>query len=155
MKKNTLHFGEFIQYDKKFLTAENGIDLESVSSVAFEGETLYITQPDCLIEYADGKTKKLAVKASKLFSENGKLYAAIGNSLAEIKKGKAKKIAEFDSPVVDISVGLDKSFWLITEDSLYLEENGAFKRIMHAAEDTVCLAALDNKSKYGETVYTG
>ena len=155
MKKNTLNFGEFRQYDKKFITAENGIDLENVSSVAFEGETLYIAQPDCLVEYADGKTKKLSIKASKLFAENGKLYAAIGNSLAEIKKGKAKKIAEFDSPVNDISVGLDNSFWLITEDSLYLEENGEFKKIMHAAEETVCLAALDNKSKYGETVYTG
>ncbi len=155
MKKNTLFFGEFKQYDKLFITAENGVDVENVSSVAFDGETLYIAQPDCLIEYADGKTKKLSVKVSKLFSEKGTLYAATGNYLAEIKKGKAKKIAELDSPVVDISVGLDGSFWLVTEKSLYLKDGDEFRTIMHAAENTVCLAALDNKSRYGETVYTG
>ncbi len=155
MKKNTLHFGEFKQYDKKFITAENGVDLDSVSSIAFEGENLYIAQPDCTIEYADGKTKKLSIRASALFTVNGKLYAAIGNALAEIKKGKAKKIAEFDSPVKDVSVALDGSFWLITENNLYLEENGEFKAIVSLPEDTVCLAALDNKSKYGETVYIG
>lgn len=155
MKKNTLHFGEFKQYDKKFITAENGIDLDNVSSVAFEDETLYIAQPEGVIEYSDGKTKKLAIKASKLFTVKGKLYAAIGNNLAEIKKGKTKKIAEFDSPVKDVSIALDGSFWLITENNLYLEDNGEFKAIVSLPEDTVCLAALDNKSKYGETVYIG
>lgn len=155
MRKNTLNFGEFKQYDKKFLTADCGIDLENVASVAFDGETLYIAQSDCLIEYADGKTKKLAVKASKLFSRDGKLYAAIGNSLAEIKKGKAKKIADFNAPVIDISVALDKSLWLITEKDLYLIDNGEFKQIVALPDETVCLAALDNKSKYGETVYVG
>ena len=90
----------------------------------------------------------------------GELYSAILDNrseaeIEEIKNGKIKKIAEFDAPVKDISIGLDGSFWLITENSLYLEENGNFNRVMHAAEETVCLAALDNKSKYGETVYTG
>lgn len=110
MKKPSLHFGEFNQLDKVFLTADNGIDCENVSSVAFDGETLYIAQPDGVFEYTDGKTKKTALSASKLFSAEGKLYGAIGNTLAEIKKGKAKKIAEFDSPVKDISVALDGSF---------------------------------------------
>ena len=155
MRKNTLNFGEFKQYDKKFLTADCGIDLENVTSVAFDGETLYIAQPDCLIEYADGKTKKLAIKATNLFSRDGKLYAAIGNSLAEIKKGKAKKIADFNAPVIDISVALDKSLWLITEKDLYLLDNGEFKQIVSLPDETVCLAALDNKSRYGETVYVG
>lgn len=155
MKKNTLNFGEFKQYDKKFITAENGIDIENISSVAFDGETLYIAQPDCVIEYADGKTKKLALKASKLFATGGKLYAAIGNNLAEIKKGKAKKIAELDSPVVDISTALDGSLWLITETTLYLYENGEFCPVVALPDETVCLAALDNKSKYCETVYIG
>ncbi|MBP3697833.1 MAG: hypothetical protein J6J45_09860 [Clostridia bacterium] len=155
MRKNTLNFGEFKQYDKKFLTADCGIDLENVASVAFDGETLYIAQPDCLIEYADGKAKKLAIKASKLFSRNGKLYAAIGNSLAEIKKGKAKKIADFNAPVIDISVALDNSLWLITKKDLYLSDNGEFNQIVNLPDETVCLAALDNKSKYGETVYVG
>lgn len=155
MKKPTFNFGEFKQFDKIFLTAENGIDVENVTSVAFEGETLYIAQPDGVIEYAEGKTKKLALKASKLFSRNGKLYAAIGNSLAEIKKGKAKKIAEFDCPVIDISVGLDKSFWLATEKDLFLMENDGFDKIIDLADGTVCLAAYDNKSRYAETVYIG
>ncbi len=155
MKKNTLNFGEFKQYDKKFITADNGVDIENVTSVAFEGETLFIAQPDCLIEYADGKAKKLAIKASKLFAKGGKLYAAIGNALAEIKKGKAKKIAEFDSPVIDMSVALDGSLWLITETTLYLYENNEFTHVVGLPEETVCLAALDNKSKYGETVYIG
>ena len=155
MRKNTLNFGEFKQYDKKFLTADCGIDLENVASVAFDGETLYIAQPDCLIEYADGKAKKLAIKASKLFSRNGKLYAAIGNSLAEIKKGKAKKIADFNAPVIDISVALDNSLWLITKKDLYLSDNGEFNQIVNLPDETVCLAALDNKSKYGETGYVG
>ncbi|MBR6784707.1 MAG: hypothetical protein IKM25_00485 [Clostridia bacterium] len=155
MKKNTLNFGEFKQYDKKFITADNGIDIENVTSVAFDGETLFIAQSDCVIEYADGKAKKLAIRASKLFSKGGKLYAATGNSLAEIKKGKAKKIADFDSPVIDMSVALDGSLWLITETALYLNKDGEFEQIVDLPEETVCLAALDNKSKYGETVYIG
>ena len=68
MKKPTFNFGEFKQYDKVFLTAENGIDCENVSSVAFDGETLYIAQPEGVFEYADGKVKKLSLKASKFFS---------------------------------------------------------------------------------------
>ena len=155
MKKNKLYFGEFKQYDKKFITSDNGIDIENVKDLAFDGETLYIAQGDCLIEYADGNMKKHAAKVSKLFSRKGKLYAAVGNALAEIKKGKIKKIAEFNSPVVDISVALDKSLWLITKEDLYLSENDEFVRIVDVPEDTTCLAARDNKTKYGETVYIG
>ena len=155
MKKPSLHFGEFRQYDKVFLTADNGIDCENVSSVAFDGETLYIAQPDGVFEYTDGKMKKTALSASKLFSADGKLYGAIGNTLAEIKKGKAKKIAEFDSPVKDISVALDGSFWLITENNLYLKNDDGFEAVVDLPESTVCVAALDNKFKYGETVYIG
>ncbi|MBO5934845.1 MAG: hypothetical protein J6Q94_05085 [Clostridia bacterium] len=155
MKKSTLHFGEFRQLDKVFLTADNGIDCENISSVAFDGETLYIAQPDGVFEYADGKMKKTAICASKLFSADGKLYASIGNTLAEIKKGKAKKIAEFESPVTDISVALDGSFWLITETTLYLKKADGFEAVVDLPEATVCVAALDNKSKYGETVYIG
>ncbi len=157
MKKPVLNFGEFKQYDKIFLTAENGIECESVTSVAFDGEKLYIAQPDAVIEYADGKTKKLAFKASKLFSANGKVYAssANGKTLSVIKKGKAQKIAEFDAPVTDISAGLDGSFWLITETALYLLDGEEFKQIVDLPENTVCLAALDNKSRYAETVYIG
>ena len=155
MKKPTFNFGEFKQYDKVFLTAENGIDCENVSSVAFDGETLYIAQPEGVFEYADGKVKKLSLKASKLFSKGGKLYAAIGNALAEIRKGKAKKIAEFDSPVIDMSVALDGSLWLITEKALFLMGDNGFDKIIDLADNTVCLAAYDNKSKYAETVYIG
>lgn len=155
MKKASLHFGEFKQYDKVFLTADSGIDCENVTSVAFDGEALYIAQPDCIVEYADGKTKKINAKASRLFAKNGKLYAAVDNSLAQVKKGKVKKIADFDAPVVDISVALDGSLWLITETTLYLMQDDEFVSIVGLPEETVCLAALDNKSKYGETVYIG
>ena len=79
MKKNTLKFGEFKQFNKKFLTADSGIDIENVLSVAFDGETLYIAQPECLIEYKDGQIKKISAKVSKLFSKGGTLYAAVGN----------------------------------------------------------------------------
>ena len=155
MKKSTLHFGEFKQYDKVFLTADKGIDVENVLDVAFDEETLYIAQADGLLEYADGKVKKIGVKASKLFAKEGNLFAAVKNSLVEIKKGKTKKIADFDAPVVDISVALDGSMWLITEKSLYLKDSDGFKEIVDIPAETVCLAARDNKSKYGETVYVG
>ena len=62
MKKSSLYFGEFRQYDKVFITADNGIDVENISSVAFAGETLYIAQTDGLVEYNAGKTKKIAAK---------------------------------------------------------------------------------------------
>ena len=61
MKKPTLNFGQFKQYDKVFLNAEQGIDVENVSSVAFDGETLYIAQADGLLEYNQGKIKKSSV----------------------------------------------------------------------------------------------
>lgn len=155
MKKSTFNLGEFRQLDKVFLTADNGIDCENVTSVAFDGETLYITQPDCVFEYADGKTRKTNIGASKIFSADGKLYGTVGNNLCEIKKGKLKKIAEFDTPVKDISVALDGSFWLITETTLYLKKEDGFEAVVGLPEGTVCVAALDNKSKYGETVYIG
>lgn len=155
MKKPTFYLGEFIQRDKVFITADNGVDVENVNSVAFDGETLYITQPDCLIEYADGNVRRISAAVSKLFTRQGKLYAAAGNALAEIKKGKLKKIKEFDAPVVDISVALDNSFWIITENDLFLMQGEEFTRIVSVPEDTICLAALDNKARYAETVYVG
>ena len=155
MKKPTLNFGQFTQYDKVFITEENGIDLSKALSVAFEGETLYIADGESLAVYTDGKIKKSQAKVSKLFTRNSRLFAAVGNSLAEIKKGKISKLADFDAPVVDISVALDNSIWLITETELFLMENDEFTKIMDVAEGTVCLAALDNKAKYSETVYIG
>ena len=50
MKKPTFNFGEFKQLDKIFLTAENGVDVENVRSVAFDEETLYIAQEDSHLE---------------------------------------------------------------------------------------------------------
>ncbi len=155
MKKYTLNFGEFKQYDKVFLNADKGIDGAAVTSVAFGGNTLYIASAKGTFEYADGNLKKLSFSASKLISAKGTLYAAIGNTLAEIKKGKAKRIAEFGSKVIDISVALDGSVWLITENHLYLMNDGEFQRVVDLPAETVCLAALDNKTKYGETVYVG
>ena len=155
MKKSALYLGEFKQYDKVFITSGNGIDVEKVTSVAFEGETLYVLCNGNVFEYCDKKVKKLSVKASALFSRNGKLYASVGNTLCEIKNGKSKKIAEFDCPVVDISVALDGSTWLITEKDLYLYENNEYKQVVDLPDGTVCLAALNNKTKYGETVYVG
>ena len=155
MKKYTLNFGEFKQYDKTFLTADQGIDGSSVTSVAFCGETLYIATKEGTFEYKDGNVKKLSFTADKFFSADSNLYASVGNILVQIKNGKSKKIQEFDSPVVDISVALDKSLWLITEDTLFLSENGEFTSVVGLPSETVCLAALDNKAKYAETVYVG
>ena len=155
MKKPTFYLGEFTQRDKVFITADNGIDVEKVTSVAFDGEALYITQPDCLVEYSDGNIRRISASVSKLFTRQGKLYAAAGNSLAEIKKGKLKKIKDFNAPVVDISVALDKSVWIITETELFLMQGDEFTKIVDLPEDTICLAALDNKSRYAETVYIG
>ena len=155
MKKYTLNFGEFKQYEKVFLTADNGIEATTVNSIAFDGEALYIATADSLFEYAGGSLKKHSAKVTKLFSKGGKLFASTKNSLAEVKKGKLKKIAEFDSPVVDISRGLDGSLWLITESDLYLMDDGEFKKIVDLPSETICVAALDNKAKYAETVYVG
>lgn len=155
MKKNKLFFGEFKQFDKKFITSDNGVDIENVKDIAFDGEKLYIAQEDCLCEYSNGNVKKLPVIASKLFAQSGKLYAACGNSFAEISKGKMRTVAQFDAPVVDISEARDGSFWLITQKALYLLNEGKFEEIVGVPEDTVCLAAMDNKAQYLETVYIG
>ncbi len=155
MKKNTLYFGSFKQYDKVFLTAENGIDPANVCGVAFEGETLYIADNTGLFVYADGKLQKIDYKADRLFTRKGKLFAAIGNSLGEMKKGKIEKTAAFDAPVIDISIALDGSVWLLTENALYLQKDGTFEHIVGVPDNTVCLSARDNKAKYGETVYIG
>ncbi len=155
MKKPSIKFGSFKQYEKVFITAADGVDIENVKAVAFDGEVLYIAEPEYLIEYSKGNLKKVPAKISNLFSRKGKLYASVGNALAEVKKGKFKKIAEFDSPVIDMSVGLDGSMWLITETDLYLLEDGEFVQVVDLPDQTVCLAALDNKAKYDETVYVG
>ncbi len=155
MRKPSLRFGEFTQLDKIFLTADNGIDCEKVHSVAFSGEKLYIAQSDCVFEYSGGKLKKLGLKASKLLQNDGELYACTENSLYKLSGNQFNKTASFDSPVVDISKGADSSFWLITKKDLYLKNDKEFEKICELPEDTVCLAAIDNKSKYAETVYVG
>ncbi|MBE6791401.1 MAG: hypothetical protein E7535_09475 [Ruminococcaceae bacterium] len=155
MKKYTLNFGQFRQFDKKFITSENGINIEGVSSVAFLGETLYIAADGELFEYNEGKVKKLSGKADKLFSRGGKVYVSCGHSLGELKGGKIKKLADFNSRVIDVSVALDRSIWLITEKDLYLYDGESFRQTVGIPEDTVCLAAKDNPSKYCETVYIG
>ena len=71
MKKPTLNFGSFKQFDKAFITSEKGVDPAQVTSVAFCGESLYIAHSEGVSEYADGKLKKLSFNASKLFSVNG------------------------------------------------------------------------------------
>ena len=155
MKKYTLNFGQFRQFDKKFITSENGINIEGVSSVAFLGEALYIAADGELFEYNEGKVKKLSGKADKLFSRGGRVYVSCGHSLGELKGGKIKKLADFNSRVIDVSVALDSSLWLITEKDLYLYDGESFRQTVGIPEDTVCLAAKDNPSKYCETVYIG
>lgn len=155
MKKYTLNFGQFRQYDKKFITEEQGINAVNVTSAAFLGETLYLTCEGGLYEYNDGKIKKHVCGADKLFSVDGRVFVSNGNKLGEIIGGRVKKLAQFDSCVVDISLGLDKSLWLITEKALYLCNDGEFSEVVGIPEDTVCLCARDNLSKYCETVYIG
>ena len=121
MKKYTLNFGQFRQFDKTFITPEKGIDPTTVTSVAFSGETLYVANAEGLFEYKDGKIKKHVCGADKLFGRDGRVFASNGNSFGEIIGGRVKKLAEFDSEVVDVSVALDGSLWLITACALYLE----------------------------------
>ncbi len=155
MKKNSLKFGEFLQYEAKFLTDKNGVNVDNVKSISFLNDKLYIAENDCVIEYDCDKIKKLSIEASALFSIDGKLLAAVGNSLAEIKNSKATTLFEFDSPIVDISVAADKSVWIITQNDLYLLKDNNPLKIVSLPEGVVCLAALDNRSKYDETVYVG
>ena len=108
MKKYTLNFGQFRQYDKKFITAENGIDTAAVNSVAFLGEVLYFTAEGSLYEYNDGKAKKLSVKAERIFGKDGRVFVSTGRSLGELKGGKVKKLADFDCDIKDVSVAMDK-----------------------------------------------
>lgn len=155
MKKPTLYLGQFKQFDKVFLTEENGIDISSVGSIAFCGESLYIATPENAYVYVDGNLKKSPFKATKFFADKQKFYAADGNELFEIKNGKTKKIHKFESDVVDISNALDGSFWVITKNKLYLCSNGEFCEIVDLPEGTTTLSALDSKAKYDETVYIG
>ena len=155
MKKYTLNFGQFRQYDKKFITAENGIDTAAVNSVAFLGEVLYFTAEGSLYEYNDGKAKKLSVKAERIFGKDGRVFVSTGRTLGELKGGKVKKLADFDCDIKDVSVAMDKSLWLMTEKALYLYGDEGFTRIVGVPEDAVCLCAKDNLSKYCETVYVG
>lgn len=155
MKKNTLHFGAFRQYDKVFLTSEHGIDPTTVTGIAFDGDTLVLADGANVFVYKDGKLNKTACKAEKLFTRKGRLFAATGAALGEMKNGKIEKLADFDAPIKDISVALDGSLWLMTETALYLFKDEAFERIVHVPEDAVCLCAADNKCRYGETVYIG
>ncbi len=155
MRKNTLHFGSFKQYDKTFLTAEQGLNLENISGVAFDGDTLYIVSDNTVFTYENSQLKKTAFKADKLFSRKGHLFAVLGNTLGEMKNGTIEKVADFFAPVTDISFGLDGSQWVLTEDALYLSQDGDFTRIVHVPDNAVCLAALDNKARFAETVYIG
>lgn len=154
-KKRTLYFGEFTQYETKFLTADDSVDCVNISSAVFAGEKLYMTQPDCILTYSDNRLGKIPVAASKLFAVDGKIYAAIANSLYELGEDSRTLIQTFNSPVIDISKASDGSFWVLTEKMLYLKNENRFEEICDTPEDVVCLAAVDNKAKYNETVYVG
>lgn len=155
MKKPTLYWGRFRQYDKVFLTEESGIVPSSVKSIAFSGEALFIATEENSYQYANGTLKKLPFSADKFFSEKSGLYASTGSILAKVDNKKATTIANFDSEIIDISTALDGSFWVITKDKLYLLGNGGFSEVVSLPEGTVCVAARDNKAKYDETVYIG
>ena len=71
MKKYTLNFGQFKQYDKKFITE---IDGNSVTSVAFSGETLYIATTENTFEYSDGNLKKLSFSLHPLNPQPNSIY---------------------------------------------------------------------------------
>lgn len=155
MKKPTLYWGRFRQYDKVFLTEESGIVPSSVKSISFSGEALFIATEENSYQYANGTLKKLPFSADKFFSEKSGLYASTGSILAKVDNKKATTIANFDSEIIDISTALDGSFWVITKDKLYLLGNGGFSEVVSLPEGTVCVAARDNKAKYDETVYIG
>ncbi|MBQ3086456.1 MAG: hypothetical protein IJC45_03910 [Clostridia bacterium] len=153
--KTKLDYGTFIQYDKKFLTAENGADVQNILSVGFLGETLYVAQKDGLFTYEDGKFTPVQARADKLFSRNEKLYAADANKLLQVLGNESLLLGTFDSPVQDVSIGVDGSFWVITQTALYLQNGKKFEQIVGIPEDTVCLCAKDNAGKYNETVFLG
>lgn len=155
MKKPTLYWGRFRQYDKAFLTEESGIVPSSVKSIAFSGEALFIATEESSYQYANGTLKKLPFSADKFFSEKSGLYASIGSILAKVDNKKATTIANFDSEIVDASTALDGSFWVITKNKLYLLGDDGFSEVVSLPEGTVCVAARDNKAKYDETVYIG
>lgn len=155
MKKPTLYWGRFRQYDKVFLTEENGIDSSTVKSIAFNGETLYIATTENSYQYLNGTLKKLPFNADKFFSEKKGIFATIGNVLAKTDGRKITEIANFDSDIVDISTALDDSVWVLTQKKLYLLGNDGFNEIVDLPDGTVCIAARDNKAKYDETVYIG
>lgn len=155
MKKPTLYWGRFRQYDKVFLTEESGIVPSSVKSIAFSGETLYIATEENSYQYANGTLKKLPFSADKFFSEKSGLYASTGSILAKVDNKKATTIANFDSEIIDVSTALDGSFWVITNKKLYLLGDEGFSEVVKLPEGTVCVAAHDNKAKYDETVYIG
>lgn len=155
MKKPTLYWGRFRQYDKVFLTEESGIVPSSVKSIAFSGETLYIATEENSYQYANGTLKKLPFSADKFFSEKSGLYASTGSILAKVDNKKATTIANFDSEIIDVSTALDGSFWVITNKKLYLLGDEGFSEVVNLPEGTVCVAAHDNKAKYDETVYIG
>ncbi len=155
MKKLSLKYGEFTDLKRVFLTSENGLPVESVNSIAFSGDDLYITAEGSLYRYAGGELKKLPLGADKIIEVGGSVYICKGNSLYIMENENIREISEFDAPVIDISIGLDDSFWLITEKTLYLKTEGGFSEICGLPENTACLAAVDNKSKYDESVYIG
>lgn len=155
MKKYTLNFGQFRQYDKRFITQQDALPVEKVTSMAFDGEVLYAVADNCLYKYENGKISEECENVSKVFPSCDGLFVSYGNFLGKYKNGKVTKLSEFDSPVVDISKALDGSLWLITEKALYLQESDEFTRVVDVPDGTVCLAARDNCAKYSETVLIG
>lgn len=153
--KTKIDYGTFTQYNKTFLNADSGTDVQNILSVGFLGETLVVAQKDGLYTYEDGKYEAVQGRADKLFSRNGLLYAANENRLLQILGDESLILGTFDSPVQDVSCGIDGSLWVISQTALYLYDGKNFDRIVGIPEDTVCLCAKDNAAKYGETVFLG
>lgn len=145
----TFHYGTFTQYDKQFIQEEN------VKSIAYIGETLHVALSDTIIRYENGIRSEIPGSITKLFAVGNRLYGACGNALVCIEGDAVKVLNMWDAPVRDLSVGLDGSFWVMTEKALYLKKEEKFEYIIDIPEGTTCLAAHHNEARYREKVYIG
>ena len=154
MRKGFYKANRFPQRLCDYYTAENGLASSKALCLGADKNGVVYIGTDKGLNYtkADGSFGTFACEAvKKIFTaKDGAVYFAAGKSVYSAADGKIIEIQTFDSEIRDMS-GVD-DVYLLTEDVLYILENGEFVRFFHNGANADKLAISNNKITAADSI---
>ena len=134
--------GEYTQRITEHFELEGKI---SSIAVAQNGE-IYACSENGLCRFKDGEWNKLF--SNQVFSKaycdkKDRVFASLDKVLYEITGDGAKKVAEFEYPIVDLCG--ENKIYVLTEHSLHVEQGDGFFTLQEMDQDEISLAVQGEK----------